>query len=489
MAYGTAAAATGDTPREEAATLKAKGDAYYKAERYSEALECYTESMEQAERDKDWHLYAACIGNIGNIYGIIEDFNRSVYYFKKGLATAVEMCDSDMQSRFITNIVGAYCQMDDAENARKYYKLQMATPFRDIKAHKYYALYNQGMIARIEKNYRLARYYHQECLDYARANGMGSVYVLAQMIEMGGVCQSEGDTEGAIRIYSQCLDSARHIGSAEQEAAVCKKLAGACREAGMAEKAEAYKNRYLSISDSIYNHNLMNVAKNKLFDYENKVNSEQISSLTSRNNRQAVAIVIFAVMVAALSVLAALLHNKNKRLLDAQRLLVSKNKELMKSDEEAKLLREQYIDMMNRQSGNDTADGNDSHNDIGLDTEQINRLLSKITDVMKDIATISRSDFNLNMLAQMVGSNTKYVSWIINDTYGKNFKTFLNEHRIREACIRMSDTEHYGNMTIQAIYEELGYNSAASFIQAFKKVNGMTPSVYQRLARQKEEEA
>lgn len=36
-------------------------------------------------------------------------------------------------------------------------------------------------------------------------------------------------------------------------------------------------------------------------------------------------------------------------------------------------------------------------------------------------------------------------------------------------------------MTIQAIYEELGYNSAASFIQAFKKVNGMTPSVYQKL--------
>ena len=102
---------------------------------------------------------------------------------------------------------------------------------------------------------------------------------------------------------------------------------------------------------------------------------------------------------------------------------------------------------------------------------------------MNDVAIISRSDFNLNMLADMVDSNTKYVSWIINDTYKKNFKTMLNEYRIHEACRRMSDTEHYGNMTLQAIYEELGYNSAASFIQSFKKVNGMTPSQYQKLLR------
>ena len=103
---------------------------------------------------------------------------------------------------------------------------------------------------------------------------------------------------------------------------------------------------------------------------------------------------------------------------------------------------------------------------------------------MNDVEVISKSDFSLQMLADMVESNTKYVSWIINDTYKKNFKTLLNEHRIREACRRLADTEHYGNMTIQAIYEELGYNSAASFIQSFKKVNGITPSMYQKLRQQ-----
>lgn len=105
---------------------------------------------------------------------------------------------------------------------------------------------------------------------------------------------------------------------------------------------------------------------------------------------------------------------------------------------------------------------------------------------MKNVSYISNPDFSLNALADAVGSNTRYVSWVINDTYGKNFKTMLNEYRIKEACRRLLDTEHYGNMTIQAIYEEVGYTNNVSFIRAFKKVNGMTPSEYQRQCKLEE---
>ena len=121
---------------------------------------------------------------------------------------------------------------------------------------------------------------------------------------------------------------------------------------------------------------------------------------------------------------------------------------------------------------------------MGLSEEQVTRLLEKVNSVLEDVSVISRDDFSLAMLAKMVGSNTKYVSMVINDTYGKNFKTYLNEFRIREACRRLSDTQHYGNMTIQAIYEELGYKTASSFVKAFRKINGMTPSQYQKLKSQ-----
>ena len=115
-------------------------------------------------------------------------------------------------------------------------------------------------------------------------------------------------------------------------------------------------------------------------------------------------------------------------------------------------------------------------------------LVKKIAAVMNDVQKISQPDFSLNLLAREVGSNTAYVSWVINNIYHHNFKAFLNEYRIREACRRMDDHEHYGHITIQALIRNLGYSSYSNFVAAFKKVNGMTPSQYQRLSVEADED-
>ena len=124
-------------------------------------------------------------------------------------------------------------------------------------------------------------------------------------------------------------------------------------------------------------------------------------------------------------------------------------------------------------------------NDILLTQAQIDELLQKVSAVMGDVDVISRGDFTLVALAQMVGSNTRYVSWVINNTYHKNFKTLLNEYRIREVCRRMEDKANFGHLTIQALSNSLGYSSPSNFLRAFKNVNGMTPSMYQKLISEK----
>ena len=123
-----------------------------------------------------------------------------------------------------------------------------------------------------------------------------------------------------------------------------------------------------------------------------------------------------------------------------------------------------------------------------LSKEQVNELVKKIAAVMNDVQKISQPDFSLNLLAREVGSNTAYVSWVINNIYHHNFKAFLNEYRIREACRRMDDHEHYGHITIQALIRDLGYSSYSNFVAAFKKVNGMTPSQHQRLSVEADED-
>jgi AraC-like DNA-binding protein len=68
-----------------------------------------------------------------------------------------------------------------------------------------------------------------------------------------------------------------------------------------------------------------------------------------------------------------------------------------------------------------------------------------------------------------------------------NFKSYLNEFRIREASKRLADNDVYGNMTIKAISEGVGYNSVNNFIIAFKRIVGITPSAYQKMAMMKDE--
>ena len=124
----------------------------------------------------------------------------------------------------------------------------------------------------------------------------------------------------------------------------------------------------------------------------------------------------------------------------------------------------------------------------GPEREKKQKLLGQINEVLNNVSSISDPEFSLQKLAEAVGSNTKYVSQVINEYYNKNFKTLLNEYRLREATRRLNDQEHYGNMTIQAIYEEVGYSNAVSFIRAFKRMYGITPSEYQKKVSEKRQE-
>ena len=153
----------------------------------------------------------------------------------------------------------------------------------------------------------------------------------------------------------------------------------------------------------------------------------------------------------------------------------------MKSDENNKIMMS-YGEEAAQLPEDESGTGDDCRE---MTTEQANALLTKIIELTNDIRTISDPDLNLKTIADMTGSNTKYVSFVINKTYNKNFRTFINEKRIREACRMLADTEHYGNKTIQAIYEEVGYTNAVRYIRTFKKINGMTPPLYKKKKKKK----
>lgn len=494
------AASAVEKKQDPSLTLKVKGDACYEAGRYSDALEFYTKALESAKNEKNDQMYYVCLGNIGNIYASMNDIKRALHYYTTGYEAAKETNDIDRQWGFSTNIVAAYCMLQEVDNAKAFFDVQMKIPYENTEIKRYYFLNNQAYIAMAENNSRMAEYYFKKVMAFAQERHMNTMYYVGPLVELGKIYLQRKNSREAIECLEIARDSVLRMENKDRLVSIFQAMSEAYRKSGNADSAEAYRRRYLAMSDSIFNISQFNLANGKLFEYENKENKARIDSLMSQNYIQLFVILVFVVFALAVTLLYVALRRKARNLQEAQKMLVSKNEELMASDSHSRQLLKRYVEAMDKQkiqTGTENPDkgmmldadsGTESieeHEDqrtgLGLNEELRNRLLNSITTILEDVSVISNSDFNLSMLAEKAGSNTKYVSSIINDVYGKNFKTVLNEYRIREACRRLTDKDHYGNMTIQAIYEEVGYNSAASFIQAFKKVNGMTPSVYQKL--------
>ena len=71
---------------------------------------------------------------------------------------------------------------------------------------------------------------------------------------------------------------------------------------------------------------------------------------------------------------------------------------------------------------------------------------------------------------------------LINERLGyRNFNVLLHEHRIREACEALSDSDQ-SHLPILTIALTAGYQSINPFNRAFRDLHGVTPSEYRKQA-------
>lgn len=109
--------------------------------------------------------------------------------------------------------------------------------------------------------------------------------------------------------------------------------------------------------------------------------------------------------------------------------------------------------------------------------------LDELNDKLKSVILIDKPFLDPNLtvrkLAKTIDSNEKYMSYLINKKYNKNFSNFINEYRIEFAKKILLEKE-YKQYTIEAIGGLSGFNSKSGFNTIFKKSTGVTPSQYKK---------
>lgn len=97
---------------------------------------------------------------------------------------------------------------------------------------------------------------------------------------------------------------------------------------------------------------------------------------------------------------------------------------------------------------------------------------------LEDEEMYLKSDFKATVLAQLLGTNTNYLSQYFAGEKKKTFPEYTQELRINYVLKRLKDDKIFRKFTLQAIAEEIGYKNATTFVRIFKAHTGISPTFY-----------
>lgn len=484
---------------------------YFLQGNYTSALDFYIKGMKICESCRNKKLLPQFYLSLGNVYCTFQDYEKGVSCYKKGYELCRIYPNKQYEYNLVTNLAGAYNNLNNAAMAKIYNDkaIQMTRPSDTIRS--YMNLLNSGLILANEKKHTEAIHTFQSSANYARRNQIGPRYECSSYEELSKVYRSLDNNDSALHYMSLCNRVADQNKLLDILTRNLKMYSEFYEKYGDLKKALLYKSKYLSLSDSIFNVREFNRIKNTQYLYEMDKIGKEISSLNTEKEQKEQKIkaqqkILAGILLVFLSITGLLVwvYRQKRKLSRVYKNLFNVNKEIMASDSLNKALRQQYEEKLyiayeelknyrklNEKSLLSTA--NEPNETIAsvqvkyqassLTDKQKVILLDSINAIMENTKEFCKEDFSLEKLATLVNSNSRYISQVINETYHKNFNIYINDYRIREARIRLADIEHYGNYTIKAIAESVGYRSHATFVNAFRSITGIMPSMFQKMAR------
>lgn len=124
-----------------------------------------------------------------------------------------------------------------------------------------------------------------------------------------------------------------------------------------------------------------------------------------------------------------------------------------------------------------------------IDNEKINQkdkdILNNLVIALTNKKIYLNKELNINDMAKQLGTNRSVLSKIINVYFNKNFPALLNEYRVNEAIILLTDNKTR-NYKMEAIGEMCGYNNRQVFHAAFKRETGVTPNDFRIMSNRKD---
>ncbi|WP_394706413.1 tetratricopeptide repeat protein [Draconibacterium orientale] len=451
-------------------------DVYTQQNEFTKAMEALTDALAIAEKIDDAKSLALLYGSLGKMYFGQQDYEKCLDCFNKMLEYNTRL--NDIENLAVTNqnigtILLIQEKYDEAEN----YLLAADSVLSKagLNSKQVHVLNSLGALYERQKKYNKAIKTYNEVLDLNKQlnspNVQSNVY-----INIGNVYYDRRNFDKAEEYYTKSFNSLQEAGETDFRY-YYENMMFLNDEKGNWKAAYSWARKFHSHSDSIFNIEKYKETENLRNAYEAEKKDLQLANLKVEQEKNRARLLKNRVLLLGTSALflltlifSLIYYRQNRLKLQSYRELVKKNEELVEANTERRrrlLLGDKAKPLIEKENGGEKS---------VLPEDLVQGIKDNLNDLIDRKFYVNPAT-TLNETARELVTNTSYLSQIINDSFGCNFPTFINQLRIEEAQ-RLLQSPEFDHLSIEGIGNQSGFKSKSAFNTAFKKVTGVTPSFY-----------
>lgn len=107
----------------------------------------------------------------------------------------------------------------------------------------------------------------------------------------------------------------------------------------------------------------------------------------------------------------------------------------------------------------------------------MDEMKEKILNIIVMQKKYKDKNYSAKQLAEDLGTNTRYISAVVNVRFHMNYTSFVNKFRIEEAMTILVD-KRYQDLKMEEVSDMVGFSNRQSFYASFYKIMRMTPREY-----------
>lgn len=421
----------------------------------------------------------------GDVFSSLKNIDKSYYHLRTAIHIYKTVSDSSSLALSYLNIGNTFFYDEKYDSAYYYYERISQYYKNENSLLGYYQRMNIGNWHLHFKNYEKALLYLLPIEDGLKKlnYNYGLSFLYSNMAE---AYQGLGQFDSALFYHRKAVYVCKVQKLGIHFINVSKAIASTFKKIGQLDSALFYSELQMELNDSLLNMRInqeitQKESENQLLIHQKDIELKNEELKTSSIVKWSMGVISFLLLTGLVTT-----YRNSKKEKEANKALIKTNKELAATQEALKkawisnLEKDVAVNLVRKEVKKEP----EAMNQESTEKEEKIRQLIRQLEVEIHQGVYRKNDLTLESLSKILKTNRTYLSESINTYYGKNFNSFLNEHRIIEA--RQILVNNNRNYTIEAISQMVGFKSISVFNTAFKKHTGLTPSYFEKKSRQQE---